>query len=98
MDNWCIVKGAKNVDAAYNFINFILEPENSVKDLEFHGYNTGVKGVQGIVPTDTKYPEMIFFTDAQVATFEAGEVEHRAGAPGRHLQQGQGQGRRLIER
>ena len=46
MDNWCILKGAKNVDAAYNFINFILTPENSATDLEFHGYDTGVKGVQ----------------------------------------------------
>ena len=27
MDNWCIVKGAKNLDAAYDFINFILDPE-----------------------------------------------------------------------
>jgi spermidine/putrescine transport system substrate-binding protein len=74
MDNWCIIKGAKNLDAAYNFINFILTPENSVKDLEFHGYNTGLKGIKDIVPADLKYPEMIFFDDAQVATFRAGAV------------------------
>lgn len=74
MDNWCIVKGAKNVDAAYNFINFILVPENSVRDLEFHGYNTGIKGIQELVPKDTEYQEMIFFTPEQVATFQPGEV------------------------
>ena len=45
MDNWCIVEGAANVDAAYDFINFILDPENSITDLEFHGYNTGLKGI-----------------------------------------------------
>ena len=39
-------RSAKNVDAAYDFINFILDPENSVKDLEFHGYNTGIKGIE----------------------------------------------------
>ena len=46
MDNWTIVKGAKNLDAAYDFINYILDPENSAKELEFHGYNTGVTGIQ----------------------------------------------------
>jgi spermidine/putrescine transport system substrate-binding protein len=74
MDTWCILKGAKNLDAAYNFINFILTPENSVKDLEFHGYNTGLKGVREIVPDDLTYPEMIFFDDAQVSKMEAGAV------------------------
>jgi spermidine/putrescine transport system substrate-binding protein len=74
MDNWCIIKGAKNLDASYNFINFILTPENSVKDLEFHGYNTGIRGVRDIVPADLKYPEMIFFDAAQVATFKPGAV------------------------
>lgn len=74
MDNWCIVEGAKNVDAAYNFINFILEPENSIKDLQFHGYNTGIKGVLELTPPDTEYKEMIFFTDAEVDTMEAGAV------------------------
>jgi spermidine/putrescine transport system substrate-binding protein len=74
MDNWCILKGAKNLDAAYNFLNFILTPENSVKDLAFHGYNTGLKGIKELVPPDLKYPEMIFFDATQVATFQAGAV------------------------
>ena len=74
MDNWCIVKGATNVDAAYNFINFILEPENSVKDLEFHGYNTGMKDIESLLPADLEYKDMIFFTDEQVKTMQAGAV------------------------
>jgi spermidine/putrescine transport system substrate-binding protein len=74
MDNWCILKGAKNLDAAYNFLNFILTPDNSVKDLAFHGYNTGLKGIKELVPPDLKYPEMIFFDATQVATFQAGAV------------------------
>ncbi len=74
MDNWCILKGAKNVDAAYDFMNFILDPKNSVTDLEYHGYNTGIKGVLDLVPKDLKYPEMIFFTDAQVKTMDAGAI------------------------
>ncbi len=74
MDNWAILKGAKNIDAAYGFMDFILDPVNSVKDLEFHGYNTGIKGLRDLVPKDLKYPEMIFFDDAQVKTMDAGAV------------------------
>ncbi len=61
MDNWTIVKGAKNLDAAYDFINYILDPANSAKELAYHGYNTGVKGIQEKM-ADTKYPDLIFFS------------------------------------
>ena len=47
MDNWTIVKGATHPEAAYAFINFILDPANSLQDLQFHGYNTGIKGRRG---------------------------------------------------
>jgi spermidine/putrescine transport system substrate-binding protein len=74
MDNWCVVNGAPNVDAAYNFINFILEPENSVIEVEYHGYHTAIAGIEELVPADTPYKDMIFFTDEQVNTMQAGEV------------------------
>lgn len=67
MDNWCILEEAQNVDAAYDFINFILDPANSLTDLEFHGYNTGVKGVAELAG-DVLFKDMIFFTEEQVAT------------------------------
>ncbi len=70
MDNWCILKEAKNVDASYDFINFILDPENSITDLEFHGYNTGIKGVEELA-VDATFKDMIFFTEAQVTTMKA---------------------------
>lgn len=73
MDNWCILKTAKNVDAAYDFINFILDPANSVKDLNFHGYNTGIKGVDALA-ADIDFKDMVFFDDAQVATMRSGAV------------------------
>jgi spermidine/putrescine transport system substrate-binding protein len=74
MDNWTIVKGAPNLDGAYDFINFILDKENSITDLEFHGYNTGMTGIESLLPADLAYPEMIFFTAEQVATMDAGAV------------------------
>ncbi|MEO6126286.1 MAG: spermidine/putrescine ABC transporter substrate-binding protein [Ilumatobacteraceae bacterium] len=73
MDNWCILEEAKNVDAAYDFINFILDPANSVKDLQFHGYNTGIKGVEELTG-DVPFKDMIFFTPDEVARLRAGTV------------------------
>jgi len=73
MDNWCVLKGAKNRDSAYDFINFILDPANSVKDLNFHGYNTGIKGVDALA-ADIDFKDMVFFNDAQVATMRSGAV------------------------
>ena len=74
MDNWCILKGAKNVDAAYNFLNFILTPENSATDLAFHGYDTGITGVRELLPKDTKFLDMVFLTPEVLTTLVAGEV------------------------
>ena len=73
MDNWTIVKGANNLDAAYDFINYILEPENSAKELEYHGYHTAVKGIEEQM-ADTKYPEIIFFSPEQVKTMSTQEI------------------------
>jgi spermidine/putrescine transport system substrate-binding protein len=74
MDNWCIVKGAKNVDAAYNFINFILDADNSATDCQYHGYNPGVKGVEDKV-ADMKYKEIVFLTPAEVSTLTAQKLD-----------------------
>jgi spermidine/putrescine transport system substrate-binding protein len=74
MDNWCIVKGAKNVDAAYNFMNFILDPDNSATDTLYHGYNPGVKGVEEKV-ADMKYKEIVFLTAAEVSTLTGQKLD-----------------------
>jgi spermidine/putrescine transport system substrate-binding protein len=70
MDNWCILKEAKNPDGAYDFINFILVPENSVTDLNFHGYNTGIKGIEDLA-SDAEFKDMIFFPADQVETMKS---------------------------
>ena len=72
MDTWVIAKGA-DLDAAHDFINYILDVDVSAKELEFHGYNTGVKGIQEMMQ-DVSYPEMIFFDAEQVKTMEPGVV------------------------
>jgi spermidine/putrescine transport system substrate-binding protein len=56
-------------------MNFILDPANSLQDMQFHGYNTGIKGLkEAAAAADTSFPDMIFFSAAQVETFRAGAV------------------------
>ncbi|HEX5936488.1 MAG TPA: spermidine/putrescine ABC transporter substrate-binding protein [Actinomycetota bacterium] len=80
MDTWCIVKGAQNVNAAHAWINFICDPEVSLKDLAYHGYNTGITGVQEEAEAaGLEFLDLIFFDDAQVETMDAGAVNEAQG-------------------
>jgi spermidine/putrescine transport system substrate-binding protein len=69
MDNYCIAAGAPNPDAAHAWIDWILIPEVSIKDLDYHGYHSGMKNISQLLKDlkpDLKYGDMIFFTDEQV--------------------------------
>jgi spermidine/putrescine transport system substrate-binding protein len=71
MDNYCIAAGAPNPDAAHAWIDWILIPEVSIKDLDYHGYNSGMKNMSQLLKElkpDLKYGDMIFFKDEQVKT------------------------------
>ena len=71
MDNYCIPTGAPNPDAAHAWIDWILIPEVSIKDLDFHGYNSGMLHMDQLLKVlepKLKYGDMIFFTDEQVKT------------------------------
>lgn len=69
-DNWAIVKGAPNADAAHAFIDYVLDPKVSLKELEYIGYNTAVSGIQEMATeAGVKMPELIFFTPEQVDKF-----------------------------
>jgi spermidine/putrescine transport system substrate-binding protein len=77
MDNWCIMKGAANIDAAYNFMNYILDPAVSAKEIAFHGYNTGVLGSREQLPADTQFLDMVYFTDEEVSRMRAGALDNQ---------------------
>jgi spermidine/putrescine transport system substrate-binding protein len=71
MDNYCIAAGAPNPDAAHAWIDWILIPEVSIKDLDYHGYNSGMKNMGQLLTElkpDLKWGDMIFFKDEQVKT------------------------------
>jgi spermidine/putrescine transport system substrate-binding protein len=77
MDNWCILRDAANLDACYNFINFILDPVNSAVDLQFHGYNSGIQAAKDALPADTPYLELIYFTDEEVSRMRSGSLDNQ---------------------
>jgi spermidine/putrescine transport system substrate-binding protein len=80
MDNWCIVKGAQNPNAAHAWINFICDPEVSLKDLAYHGYNTGITGVEERAREEgLEFLDMVFFSDEEVATMDPGAVNEAQG-------------------
>lgn len=66
-DNWAIVKGAPNADAAHEFINYVLDPEVSLQELVYIGYHTAVQGIEeAATEAGVEMPELIFFTPEQV--------------------------------
>lgn len=65
-DNMVIPVGAPNVDAAYEFMNYVYTPENQAQIAAYNSYTTPVTGVQEIFEkTDPALAEsqLIFPTD-----------------------------------
>ncbi|WP_394941407.1 spermidine/putrescine ABC transporter substrate-binding protein [Psychromicrobium sp. YIM B11713] len=46
MDTWAIPVGAQHPDSAYAFIDFMLDPEVALKEVDYIGYSTGLNGQQ----------------------------------------------------
>jgi spermidine/putrescine transport system substrate-binding protein len=62
-DNWSIPKGADSVDAAHAFIDYVLKPDVSLKELEYIGYDTLTTGIEDQTKTaDVERPDLIFYT------------------------------------
>jgi spermidine/putrescine transport system substrate-binding protein len=74
IDTWCILAQAEHPEAAHAWLNYILDPEASAREIDFHGYNTAVLGVQDFLPDDMANPEIIFFTDDQLERLVEGLV------------------------
>ena len=49
-DNMVIPKSAKNKQAAYQFINFMLQPENAAKNAEYVGYANPNRAAKKLLP------------------------------------------------
>ena len=75
MDNWCIAAGAPHPEAAHAFLNFSMTPENLMLNLDYIGYHVGGKDMeQAASDAGLELPELIFFTDEQLATMHEQEL------------------------
>ena len=59
-DFYCIPKDAPHIDAAYAFINHLLDPAVQVLEFASHGYATGDSRVSALLPADTANNEILF--------------------------------------
>ncbi|MCT9821283.1 spermidine/putrescine ABC transporter substrate-binding protein [Microbacterium sp. W1N] len=75
MDNWAIAAGAPNPEAAHAFIDFSLAPENLMLNLDYIGYHVGGKDMEAEAAAEgLEMPELIFFSDEQLATMHEQEL------------------------
>ena len=80
MDNWAIARGAQNMDAAYQFIDYILEPEVSFREVDYIGYSTGIKDLAAMAKKhDFSYPELVFPDAEVIQRLTPAEVNSSAG-------------------
>lgn len=74
-DNWAIAEGAPHPEAAHAFINYVLEPEVSLAELDYIGYHTGVAGIEDAARgAGLEMLDLVFFAQEQLKTMHTGEV------------------------
>ena len=69
-DGMCIPKDAKNKEAAEMYMNFLLEPEVGLANIEFLGYSTPNEAVYQRLDDETKNNPIAYPSDEILATCE----------------------------
>jgi spermidine/putrescine transport system substrate-binding protein len=69
-DNIVIPKTAKNFDAAYAFINFMLEPENAAQNAEYVGYATPNTKAEALLPKEISGDKQFYPDQSTMAHLE----------------------------
>jgi spermidine/putrescine transport system substrate-binding protein len=64
---FAVLAGAPHPEAAHAFIDYMLQPDVSAREVVFTGNATGVKGVEAALPADLPARDVIFFTEAERA-------------------------------
>jgi spermidine/putrescine transport system substrate-binding protein len=60
VDAFCIPKGAKNIDAAYAYINYMCSLDAGIRNVDATGYTTPLSHVQDALDEETRENEMIY--------------------------------------
>jgi len=75
MDNWAVLSSAPHPEAAHAFLDFILDPDWAVDQIDYIGYHTGAKNVEEMCrEAGLEMLDMVFFTPEQLATMQDGEI------------------------
>jgi spermidine/putrescine transport system substrate-binding protein len=75
MDNWAISATSQHPEAAHAFLNFMLEPDNQLTNVDYIGYHTGAKDIEDDARKEGfEMIDMIFFTPEQLKTMDEGEM------------------------
>lgn len=72
-DNFVIPKTAQNIDAAYAFINFMLEPENAAQNAEYVGYSTPNLAALELLPAEITEDEQFYPSEETMENLEVYE-------------------------
>jgi spermidine/putrescine transport system substrate-binding protein len=73
MDTYCIVKGARHKEAAYDYINFMLDPLNSAREAMFIGSHTGSASLEAMLPSELPFKEFMSLTPEDIARMVPGK-------------------------
>ncbi|KAB7668807.1 ABC transporter substrate-binding protein [Bacillus sp. B1-b2] len=72
-DNMVIPKTAKNIDAAHQFINFMLDPQNAAQNTEYVGYSTPNKGAMKYLPEEITSDKRFYLDEELTSKLEVYE-------------------------
>jgi spermidine/putrescine transport system substrate-binding protein len=84
VDNWVIPTDAEHPVAAHKWINFLLDPVNAGREMNYHQYSVPVEGIKGVDPELANDPvinipnEKIEGYEAQIDTAKGLQQRNRA--------------------
>src|SRR5262249_46282134 len=81
-DNFAVPKGAKHVENAKLFLNFMMDPKNAAEASNFTGYNNAIAGAEQYLKDDLRSDPALNPPEAWAAGFGPFQLAPR-GAPDR---------------
>ena len=60
VDNYAVVKGAPNLDQAYDFLSFVLQPDIQLSETNYIGFPEAVAGLRQKIGADVPNADLIF--------------------------------------